>query len=196
MPSLKKICVFCGSNSGTSSVYAAAAQKLGQLIAARGLTLVYGGASVGLMGIIANAALAGGGQVIGVIPRGVIPKEIAHPGLTELRTVASMHERKALMEQLSDAFVAMPGGYGTFDEFFEILTWAQLGLHRKPCGIYNINGFYDGLLAMLDHSMEEGFLKPQHRRLIVAGDNPEALLTHLEEFESSQTAKWSSRVEP
>jgi uncharacterized protein (TIGR00730 family) len=196
MPSLNKICVFCGSNSGTNPAYAAAALKLGQLVAARGSTLVYGGAKAGLMGIIADAALAGGGQVIGVIPRGVIPKEIAHAGLTELRTVASMHERKALMEQLSDAFVAMPGGFGTLDEFFEILTWAQLGLHRKPCGIYNVNGYYDRLLAMLDHSMQEGLLKPQHRRLIVADDNPEALLTHLADFESPQTAKWADRGQP
>jgi uncharacterized protein (TIGR00730 family) len=195
MSSLNKICVFCGSNSGTNPVYTAAAVNLGQLIAARGSALVYGGAKAGLMGVVADAALAAGGKVVGVIPRGVIAKEVAHSALSELRTVGSMHERKAMMEKLSDAFIAMPGGYGTLDEFFEILTWAQLGLHRKPCGILNIGGYYDRLLAMLDHGVDEGFLKVAHRGLIIVDDDPERLLTRLSEFESPNIGKWITRAE-
>jgi uncharacterized protein (TIGR00730 family) len=190
MSSLTNICVFCGSNAGTDPAYRTAAQSLGKLIATRGSVLVYGGAKAGLMGVIADAALGAGGHVIGVMPRGVIASEIAHPGLTQLHMVGSMHERKALMEQLSDAFIAMPGGFGTLDEFFEILTWAQLGLHRKPCGIFNIAGYYDRLLGMLDHAMGEGFLKETHRHLLLSEDTPEKLLSRMAQFESPSVGKW------
>lgn len=193
MPIMKRICVFCGSNAGLNPVYVSEARRLGNLIAARGSSLVYGGAKLGLMGAIADAVLAGGGEAIGVIPASLVDKEIAHAGLTELHTVGSMHERKALMEKLSDTFIAMPGGYGTLDEFCEILTWAQLGLHRKPCGIFNINCYYDRLLGMLDHGVAEGFLKGEHRAFIVDESDPEALLDRLSTYEVRQSEKWINR---
>lgn len=165
MVSLTAICVYCGSASAAKPVYLEAAKELGEALAARGLTLVYGGAESGLMGSVANAALAAGGKVIGVIPESMVEKEIAHRGLTQLHVVGSMHERKALMAALSDAFIALPGGYGTYDEIFEMLTWAQIGYHTKPCGFLNTNGFYDRLFAFLDHATDEGLLRPQHRNL-------------------------------
>lgn len=176
---MKRICVFCGSSSGRSGRYTIAAAGLAKQIVKRGVGIVYGGSNCGLMATLANTALAAGGDVIGVIPQSMVVKEIAHTGLTELRIVNSMHERKALMADLSDAFIAMPGGYGTLDEFCEILTWAQLGLHNKPCGILNVAGYYDHLLAAFDHAVAEGFLKPKNRELIISDDDPELLITRL-----------------
>ena len=170
------VCVFCGSQSGASPVYAAAARELGAALAARGLGLVYGGGRVGLMGEVATAAIAGGGTVVGVIPHALSSKEIAFAEATELIVVDTMHTRKALMADRADAFAALPGGFGTFDELFEILTWAQLGIHRKPVGVLNVGGFFTPLLAWLDHAVGEGLLKRRHRELLlVAGTVPELL---------------------
>ena len=166
---IKRVCVFCGSSPGARPAYAAAAAALSQCLVARGITIVYGGGNVGLMGVLADTARAAGGEVIGVIPRALVAKEVAHTELPDLRIVESMHERKALMADLSDAFIAMPGGYGTFEEFCEILTWTQLGLQRKPCGILNIEGYYDHLLQMFDHAVAEQFVKPVHRRNVYRG---------------------------
>ncbi len=177
--SIKRICVFCGSHAGARSVYTEAAQQLGRAIVFREMGLVYGGGSVGLMGVIADAALQEKGDVIGVIPHALASKEFAHPGLTELRMVSSMHERKAMMAELADAFIAMPGGFGTFDEFFEILTWAQLGLHAKPIGLLNVEGYFDLLLAFINHVLRERFIQTKHHRLLITSDNPESLLEEL-----------------
>jgi uncharacterized protein (TIGR00730 family) len=186
----KKICVFCGSNSGAQPAYEQAARELGELLASRNIGLVYGGGRVGLMGTVADTVLAAGGQVVGVIPQGLMRKEIAHAGLTELRVVASMHERKATMEQLSDAFIAMPGGFGTFEELCEIVTWAQLGLHQKPCGILNVNGYYDPLLELFDRAVREEFLHPMNRALAVAEEAPGNLLAQLESYQVPRVEKW------
>lgn len=177
--SIKRICVFCGSKIGARSVYTDVAQQLGKAIASRGIGLVYGGGSIGLMGVIADAVLKEKGNVIGVIPHALASKEFAHPGLTELRMVSSMHERKAMMAELSDAFIAMPGGFGTFDEFFEILTWAQLGLHAKPIGLLNAEGYFDLLLAFINYVLEERFIQTTHRRLIITYRHPGELLSEL-----------------
>ena len=179
---LKRICVFCGSSPGADPAYPAAATALAMHLAGSGIGIVYGGSSLGLMGLVANAALARGGEVIGVIPRAMEAREIAHLGLSELRVVESMHERKALMAKLSDAFIALPGGFGTFDELCEILTWTQLGLQRGPCGILNIKGYYDHLLKMFDHATAEGFIKPVHRRMVMSDDDPAALVNRLLEI--------------
>jgi len=176
---MKRVCVFCGSSYGNRECYAVAAAALAKQIVNAGLGLVYGGSNCGLMKVLADAALEKGGEVIGVIPQSMVVKEIAHTGLTDLRIVNSMHERKALMAGLSDAFIALPGGYGTLDEFCEILTWAQLGLHHKPCGILNVAGYYDQLLATFDHAAAEGFLKPRNRATIISDDNPESLIARL-----------------
>lgn len=176
---MNNVCVFCGGNPGVRPSYAAAARALGAELVSRGLGLVYGGAQVGLMGVVADAVLSGGGRVFGVIPVFLSAREIAHGGLSELRVVATMHERKALMADNSEAFVALPGGYGTLDEMFEILTWGQLGLHRKPCGLLNVDGYFDGLLAYLDRSVEEGFLKPEYRSLLSVGATPKDLLDKM-----------------
>jgi uncharacterized protein (TIGR00730 family) len=174
-----RLCVFCGSSVGSLPVYAQSAQKLGQLMATRQIGLVFGGGHIGLMGILADAVLAAGGAAWGVIPRALVEKELAHRGLTELHVVTTMHERKALMADLSDGFIALPGGFGTADELFEILTWRQLGLHTKPIGILNVNGFFDPLLAWLNRAVEEGFLRFEHRRLLQEADDPEKLLSLL-----------------
>lgn len=163
---MRRICVFCGSNSGSSPTYALAAAELGRQLAARKIGLVYGGSNVGLMGTCADAVLASGGEVAGVIPQSLVDREVAHRGITDLRVVQTMHERKALMADMSDAFIAMPGGYGTFDELCEILTWAQLGIHSKPVGLLNTLGFWDPFLTFLDHAVTHGFLKPAHRQLL------------------------------
>src|SRR5579872_2693044 len=168
----KRICVFCGSSPGSRPSYAAAATSLGRHLAASGVAIVYGGGKVGLMGALADAALAAGGEVIGIMPRSLVEKEISHRGLSDLRVVSSMHERKALMADLADAFIAMPGGYGTFEEFCEVLTWTQLGLQRKPCGILNTDGYYDQLLALFDHAVGEQFVKPVHREMVIADSTP------------------------
>jgi uncharacterized protein (TIGR00730 family) len=173
---VRSVCVFCGSSPGGGPAYASEARELGALLADRGLRLVYGGAHVGSMGALADAALAAGGEVVGIIPRRMARQEVAHEGLTELRVVSSMHERKAMMADLSDAFIALPGGLGTLEELAEILTWAQLGLHRKPVGLLDRSGFYDPLLGFLDHAVSEGFVRPRHRDLLLAGRSPDQLL--------------------
>lgn len=192
---MKRLCVFCGSSKGSRAVYAEAAEELGALLARRGIELVYGGGCVGLMGIVADATLRAGGHVIGVIPQALVIKEVVHEGLPDLRVVKSMHERKALMADLSDGFIAMPGGFGTYEEFCEILTWAQLGLHKKPFGLLNVAGFYDPLLALFDHAVAEGFIRPGHRELVLVDANAEALLQRLETFHPPTTSKWIHRDE-
>lgn len=187
---MKRICVFCGSSAGRNPAYRDAAEALGRLLAREGIGLVYGGSSVGLMTAVADAALAAGGEVIGVIPRALEAKEIAHPGLSALHVVGSMHERKALMAELSDGFVALPGGMGTFDEFFEVVTWAQLGIHVKPCGLLNVGGYYDRLTAFLDHAVAERFVKGEHREMIVVEERPEALLERFRAYRSPVVERW------
>ena len=190
---MKRVCVFCGSNSGTGKRYEAAAVALGRALAARGLGLVFGGGRVGLMGALADAVLAAGGEAIGVIPEDLKKKELAHTGLRDLRVVGSMHERKALMERLSDGFIAMPGGFGTLDEFCEILTWAQLGFHRKPCGLLNVGGFYDAFLAQVEHAVEQRFIRAPHRELIHVEREPEPLLRRLLTAQPPAMHKWIDR---
>ena len=185
---MKRLCVFCGSASGRQPVYADAARTLATALLARGLGLVYGGGSVGLMGILADAVLAGGGEVIGVLPRGLARKELAHDGLTELHVVDSMHERKALMASLSDGFVALPGGLGTLEEVLEVLTWAQLGIHRKPVGLVDVGGYWRGLLALLRHAVEEGFVRPEYAALLLVDPSPAPLLDRF--------AAWRPPVTP
>ncbi|MEP6538432.1 MAG: TIGR00730 family Rossman fold protein [Bryobacteraceae bacterium] len=189
---MKRICVFCGSSLGARPVYAAAARALGSLLAARGIGLVYGGAKVGLMGSLADAAIAAGGKVIGVMPELLVRKEVAHGGLKELHVVKSMHERKAMMADLSDGFIALPGGFGTFEEFCEVLTWAQLGLHSKPCGILNVGGYFDSLLQLFDQSVAEEFLRPAHRAMVVAEEEPGTLVDRLMRHQPPLTPKWIS----
>ena len=191
----RRICVFCGSSSGARPSYAEAAASLGRYLATQRITLVYGGGKLGLMGALADAALAAGGDVIGVMPRSMVEKERAHRGLSELRIVESMHERKAQMADLADAFVALPGGYGTFEEFCEVLTWTQLGLHRKPCGVLNVDGYYDQLLALFDHAVEEQFVKPAHREMVLSDPEPEALVRRLLEYQAPVVQKWIDRKE-
>jgi hypothetical protein len=195
MPNLRRICVFCGSSVGSRSEYAAAARELGQTLAQRGCGVVFGGGKVGLMGVLADAALAAGGEVIGVIPEALVAREIAHENLTELRVVHSMHERKTLMADLADGFIALPGGYGTFEEFFEAVTWAQLGIHKKPCGLLNTNGYYDTLLAQLDHAVSEGFIREANRSLVLDAPDVPKLLEKLTAFRSTAGELWISRAE-
>ncbi len=187
---MKSITVFCGSNSGFRGEYAEAAKELGKLLVASGIRLVYGGGKVGLMGVIADEVMRGGGTVIGIIPESLEKKEVGHRAVTELMVVESMHERKALMAELADGFIAMPGGIGTFEEFFEILTWAQLGFHNKPCAILNVAGYYDGLLALCDNAVSEGFLRREHRHLIIEDEDPERLLSKMNEFKPATFEKW------
>lgn len=191
---MKRICVFTGSSPGARTDYAEAAQELGREIASRGLELVFGGGRVGLMGVIADAVLANGGNVIGVIPEALAAKEIAHSRLTELRVVRSMHERKATMAELSDAFVALPGGLGTLEEFFEIITWAQLGLHAKPVGIMNVAGYFDPLFAFLDRAVDERFVKREHRAMIIMAHSPADLVDRLASYEAPRVEKWIDRA--
>ncbi|MBI4606309.1 MAG: TIGR00730 family Rossman fold protein [Planctomycetes bacterium] len=179
---MKRVCVFCGSSSGARPEYAAAAGALGAAIARRGLELVYGGGSVGLMGIAADAALAAGGRVVGVIPRALATKELMHTGLQDLRIVSTMHERKALMVELTDAFVALPGGLGTIEELCEVVTWAQLGIHEKPCAVLNVAGYFDPLLALLDHAVEEGFVRERHRALVLTAASVDDLFEVLDAY--------------
>jgi uncharacterized protein (TIGR00730 family) len=176
---MKNICVYCGSASGTDPQYAEAARRVGTLLARRGQGLVYGGGRVGLMGIIADAVLDAGGCAVGVIPEALASKEIAHDGLTELHVVADMHERKALMARRSDAFLTLPGGIGTFEEFFETLSWAALNLHRKPMGILNVEGYFDPLLALLDHAVAERFVRKEFLDLLAISSDPEAIVEEL-----------------
>ncbi len=179
---MKTICVYCGSRGGKPPAYRQAAERLGAQLVQRGIGLVYGGGRSGLMGQIADCVIAGGGQVIGIIPQSLTHKEVAHAGLSELKVVGGMHERKALMEKLSDGFVAMPGGLGTLEELLEALTWAQLGFHQKPCAVLNVNGYYDRLAALLAHATSEGFVKPQHRDLLISDSDPARLLQRMQQF--------------
>ena len=192
---MRRVCVFCGSSVGAHPAYADAAEAMGALLARRRIGLVYGGGHVGLMGVVANAAMAAGGEVIGVIPQALADREIAHAGLTELHVVDSMHTRKAMMAELADAFIAMPGGVGTFEEFFEAVTWTQLGLHRKPCGLLNVNAFYSPLAAFIDQAVSEGFIKPVHRAAIVVDDDPARLLDTLATIKLPDVPKWIRRDE-
>jgi len=187
---MKRIAVYCGSNSGAHPAYAAAAEVLGALLARERIELVYGGGMVGLMGVVADAVLKHGGHVIGVIPEKLVIKEVVHEKLPDLRVVKNMHERKALMAELADGFIALPGGYGTFEEFFEVLAWGQLGWHRKPFGLLNTNGFYQPLLNFLDHTQTEGFIRAQHRQLVLVEDSAESLLARLRAFQPPNEVKW------
>jgi uncharacterized protein (TIGR00730 family) len=187
---MKSICLFAGSKTGANRLYEDAARDLGRAVAGRGYALIYGGGSVGLMGIAAEAAMAGGARVIGVIPGALAQREIAHEGLAELRVVRTMHERKALMSELSDAVIALPGGLGTMDELFEMLTWAQLGIHAKPCGLLNVAGYYDTLLALLDHMIGQGFLDAVHRSLLLVDDDAERLLDAMPGYRMPGVEKW------
>jgi uncharacterized protein (TIGR00730 family) len=189
-----RLCIFCGSSPGARPAYSEATVELAQLLAARGIGIVYGGASVGLMGLLADTAMAAGGEVLGVIPNALERKEIARHGLTELYVVDSMHERKALMAELSDAFVALPGGSGTLEELFEVFTWSQLGLHRKACALLNVAGYYDGLAAFLDHAVDERFLRAEHRAMLLCENTPAAVLDALERFEAPLVDKWIDRT--
>lgn len=186
----RRICVFCGSNPGVNPAYKNAAAGLGRLLAERKIELVYGGGNIGLMGVLADAALEASGRVIGVIPESLMAKEVGHQGLTELRVVGSMHERKALMADLAEGFVALPGGYGTFEEFCEVVTWSQLGLHAKPCGVLNVEKYYDPLLALFDHAVKEGFLRSDNRTLVLEERDPRRLLEKMSEFQASDGGKW------
>lgn len=192
---MQRICVFCGSNPGRDPAYRAAAVALGETIAARGLGLVYGGASVGLMAVVADTVLARGGEVVGVIPQMLVDKEIAHPGLSALHVVPSMHARKAKMADLSDAFVALPGGVGTLEELFEIWTWAQLGTHVKPVGVLDVLGFWSKLEAFLDHVVAEGFMREGHRGMLLSAGEPGALLDAFAAYRPPVVQKWVEKDE-
>ena len=189
------LCVFCGANHGRRPAYREAAHHLGQLLAQRGITLVYGGGNVGLMGTLADACLAGGGRVIGVIPSALAEKEIAHTGLTEMHVVGSMHERKALMADLADAFLTLPGGFGTWDEFCEALTWTQLGLQKKACSFLNVEGYYDALLELVERAAEDGFIRAEHRELLLVDSDAARLLDRLQDFVVPYVPKWVGRAE-
>lgn len=184
------VCVFCGSREGVRPSYVAAARRVGGEIARRGIRMVYGGGKVGLMGAVADAALEGGGEVVGVIPEALVAREVAHAGLTELHVVGTMHERKALMDDLSDGFVTLPGGYGTLEEFFEVLSWAQLSIHEKPCGLLDVDGFWRPLAALLDGTVAEGFVYPAHRSLVLTEEDPGLLLDQMEGYVPPGTKKW------
>ncbi|MFT4590469.1 MAG: hypothetical protein ACI8QF_004600 [Limisphaerales bacterium] len=194
MNPLKRIGVFCGSSPGGDPAFTEAAKAVGTELARRGIGLVYGGGNVGLMGVVADATLESGGEVIGVIPEALEGKELAHQGVTELRVVASMHERKALMEELSDGFVALPGGFGTFEELLEILTWSQLGIHRKPAGILNVSGYYDCLIAMFDHAVSQRLLSSSNRELVLTETEIAPLLNCMRDFEPGAAEKWLDRA--
>lgn len=193
MPKLKRVCVFCGSGDGARPEYGEAATALGRLLAEQKIELVYGGAKVGLMGKVADAALRAGGRVYGVIPERLRALEVAHAGLTELFVVDSMHARKMMMAQLADAFVALPGGWGTLEETFEILTWLQLRYHTKPLGLLNTAGFYNHLIAHADHAQSEGLLKPEHRALMLVSDQPATLIEAIETYQLPPAPRWIDR---
>jgi hypothetical protein len=192
---LNSLCVFCGSNPGASPAYGEAAARLGRALAGRGLALVYGGGRVGLMGVVADAALAAGGKVTGVIPEALATRELAHATLSDLQVVGSMHERKARMSELSDGFIALPGGIGTLEEWFEVWTWSQLGFQPKPCALLNVAGYYDHLLAFLDHMTGERFLNEAHRGMAIVDDDPERLLDRLAAWRPTRARKWIDSTE-
>ena len=193
---MKRICVFCGSSPGLRPEYVVAARELGTLLARQKIGLVYGGARVGMMGALASASVEAGGEVIGVMPASLVQKEVAHNGLKDLRIVETMHERKALMGELSDGFIALPGGLGTIEEFFEVLTWAQLGMHKKPCGLLNINGYFDPLACFIDHAVAQQFVSPASRSLVIMEKTPENLLLKFANYQAPQSdkASWALRM--
>ena len=191
---IKTLCVFCGSSMGRQEVYASSAQKLAEYLIEKKISLVYGGANVGLMRILADTMLAAGGTVTGVMPQSLVEREVAHPGLSEMHIVGGMQERKSLMTDLSDAFVALPGAYGTLDELFEVLTWNQLGLINKPIGLLNIDGFFNPLLQMLDHAVEEKFLRPEHRDMLLMDSDIDSLCLRLEAYQPVTAEKWIERL--
>jgi uncharacterized protein (TIGR00730 family) len=188
--SMRSVCVFCGSNLGAGDRYAESARALARAIAARGLRLVYGGGSIGLMGVLGEAALSAGAFVVGVTPRHLLEREVVHRGLSELRVVDTMHERKALMAELSDAFIALPGGLGTLDELFEVLTWTQLGIHRKPSALLDADGYFEKLAAFLDHAVDQRFVKAEHRAMLIIERHPDALLERLSSARLPEVSKW------
>jgi len=190
---MERVCVFCGANVGAGEVYRAAAERLGQTLAQRGLEVVFGGGGIGLMRVVADAVMAAGGRMIGVIPQALVAKELAHRGVSDMRVVASMHERKALMAELSDGFIALPGGYGTLEEFCEVLTWTQLGLHAKPWALLNVAGYYDALLRLFDHAVAEQFVVPANRELVLIDDDPDALVERMSVYRAPVAQKWIGR---
>jgi len=192
---VKRLCVYCGSNPGKSAEFLEAARELARQLIQREICLVYGGASVGIMGEIADTVLAGGGEVIGVIPQALVDKEVSHTGLTELKIVTSMHERKEIMADISDGFIALPGGLGTLEEIFEVLTWAQLGFHHKPCALLNVKGYYDTLTQFLDHAVAEGFVASIHREMLLVEDDPHTLLEIMSTYSAPAVDKWIGRNE-
>jgi uncharacterized protein (TIGR00730 family) len=195
VPEIRRLCVYAGSNPGSHPDYAAAAERFARLLAERGIGLVYGGGGVGLMGVLADTVLAAGGEAIGVIPQALMDREIGHPDLTELRVVGSMHERKALMAELADGFVAVPGGIGTLEELIEVYTWSQLGLHRKPMGVLDVRGYYAPLAALLDNAVQEGFLRPAHRSALLFAGDPAELLERFASWTPPSESKWLDRSE-
>ena len=193
---MERICVFCGASPGARAEYAQATIELARVLAADGIGVVYGGGGVGLMGVLADAVLAEGGEIIGVIPRALVDREIAHRDVADMRVVGSMHERKALMAELADAFIALPGGLGTLEELFEVYTWAQLGLHRKPCALLNVEGYYDGIAGFLGDAVQERFLREEHREMLMVEREPQALIERLRDFEpDALLPKWIDREE-
>jgi len=190
-----RLCVFCGSSAGANPAFADAARVLATELARRQIGIVYGGGNVGLMGVVADAALAAGGEVIGVIPHGLVSRELAHQGVTDLHVVNSMHQRKALMAELADGFIALPGGFGTLEEFCEVVTWTQLGVHAKACGLLNVAGYYDGLLSFLAHALKEDFLRQTHFEIVVAGSDPVTLIDRVLDWRPPAVARWISKRE-
>ena len=192
---MNRICVFCGSKTGSDPLFLEIAKQLGRVLAVRGLHLVYGGASIGLMGAVADSVIASGGRAVGVIPEAMATKEVAHEGLTEMHVVSSMHERKSMMARLADGFVALPGGFGSFEELLEMITWAQLGIHRKPVGILNVSGYYDPLIQLFERAIEEGFIKPRNRQLFVVEQGPDELLETLLAHKLPEVKRWITERE-
>ena len=190
---MKRICVYCGSSYGKLPAYTEAAKALGKVLNDRGIGLVYGGASVGIMGVVANAVLEGGGEVIGVIPQSIADLEIAHTGLTELKVVPNMHERKAMMAEFSDGFIALPGGLGTMEELFEVWTWAQLGFHDKPCGLMNVAGYYDHLIAFISHAVDQEYVKAAHQNTLLVANEPSDLIQQMANYQAAPNDKWIGR---
>lgn len=195
MTVINSICVYCGSSPGRIEAYASAADELAEALVSRNIRLVYGGAGIGIMGIVADRVLALGGEVVGVIPKALAHKEVAHASLTELHVTHSMHERKMLMAELSDGFIALPGGIGTLEELFEIWTWAQLGFHQKPCGLLNVEGYYDSLIRFLDHVLAEQFVKSHHRAMLMVETNPIALLDRYVSYQPPAVKHWVGKEE-
>ena len=191
---MQRLCIYCGSSAGSNERYVDAARQLARKLAEKNIGVVYGGARVGIMGAVADAALAGGAEVIGVIPESLTRKELMHDGLTALHVVASMHERKAQMAELSDGFVALPGGFGTLEEIVEVITWAQLGFHRKPCGFLNVDGYFDAFFRFVDHAVGEGFIRTAHRNMIVCETSPESLLERFANYEAPDLPKWIDKI--